>query len=104
MVANFASSTVGKPLAKLVPVVGKKVERKSFLLESGLACGVAKSTTGIRAAHTLRERNAARNILKVAGGQPETKNGRGGRRKTTAKVAASCEASTNSKYVQLSLF
>ena len=41
-----------------------------------------------------RDVNAAINI-KVAGGQSETsKNGRGGKRETTAKVAASCEAST----------
>ncbi|NEQ71904.1 MAG: IS200/IS605 family element transposase accessory protein TnpB [Okeania sp. SIO2C9] len=40
-----------------------------------------------------RDENAAINIL-VAGGQSETKNGRGGKRKTTAKVAAACETST----------
>ncbi|NEP79767.1 MAG: IS200/IS605 family element transposase accessory protein TnpB [Okeania sp. SIO3B3] len=40
-----------------------------------------------------RDENAAINIL-VAGGQSETLNGRGGKRKTTAKVAAACEAST----------
>ena len=40
-----------------------------------------------------RDINAAVNI-KVAGGQSETLNGRVGKRKTTAKVAASCEAST----------
>ena len=40
----------------------------------------------------------------VAGGQSETLNGRGGRRKTTSKVAASCETSTTPKYKQLSLF
>ncbi|WP_353736045.1 MULTISPECIES: zinc ribbon domain-containing protein [unclassified Okeania] len=33
-----------------------------------------------------RDENAARNIL-VAGGQSETKNGRGGKHKTTVKVA-----------------
>ncbi|NES07724.1 MAG: hypothetical protein F6K22_36020, partial [Okeania sp. SIO2F4] len=37
--------------------------------------------------------NAAINIL-VAGGQSETLNGRGGKRKTTAKVAAASETST----------
>jgi len=37
--------------------------------------------------------NAAINIL-VAGGQSETLNGRGGKHKTTAKVAAACETST----------
>ncbi|NES79221.1 MULTISPECIES: hypothetical protein [Okeania] len=36
-----------------------------------------------------RDENAAINIL-VAGGQSETKNGRGGKGKTTAKVAAVC--------------
>ncbi|WP_367267870.1 zinc ribbon domain-containing protein [Okeania sp. SIO2C9] len=36
-----------------------------------------------------RDENAAINIL-VAGGQSETLNGRGGKRKTTAKVAAAC--------------
>ena len=41
-----------------------------------------------------RDENAAINIL-VAGGQSETKNGRGGKRKTTAKVAAACETSTH---------
>ena len=40
-----------------------------------------------------RDVNAAQNI-KVAGGVSETINGRGGSRKTTVKVAASCEAST----------
>ncbi|NEP04466.1 MULTISPECIES: RNA-guided endonuclease TnpB family protein [unclassified Okeania] len=40
-----------------------------------------------------RDENAAINIL-VAGGQSETLNGRGGKRKTTAKVAAACERST----------
>ena len=41
-----------------------------------------------------RDVNAAINILKVAGGHSETLNGRGGKRKTTAKVAAPSEAST----------
>ncbi|NEQ72319.1 MAG: IS200/IS605 family element transposase accessory protein TnpB [Okeania sp. SIO2C9] len=41
-----------------------------------------------------RDENAAINIL-VAGGQSETKNGRGGKRKTTAKVAAACETLTH---------
>ncbi|NEQ40467.1 MAG: IS200/IS605 family element transposase accessory protein TnpB [Okeania sp. SIO3I5] len=41
-----------------------------------------------------RDENAAINIL-VAGGQSETKNGRGDKRKTTAKVAAVCETSTH---------
>ena len=41
-----------------------------------------------------RDVNAAINILKVAGGHSETENGRGGKCKTTAKVAAPCEAST----------
>ncbi|GGA36532.1 RNA-guided endonuclease TnpB family protein [Okeania sp. KiyG1] len=41
-----------------------------------------------------RDENAAINIL-VAGGQSETKNGRGGKRKTTAKVAAACDTSTH---------
>ena len=40
-----------------------------------------------------RDENAAINIL-VAGGQSETLNGRGGKRKTTAKVAAVNETST----------
>nr|WP_293098372.1 RNA-guided endonuclease TnpB family protein [Okeania sp. SIO2F4] len=40
-----------------------------------------------------RDHNAAINVL-VAGGQSETLNGRGGKQKTTAKVAAACEAST----------
>ncbi|NEP82601.1 MAG: IS200/IS605 family element transposase accessory protein TnpB, partial [Okeania sp. SIO3B3] len=40
-----------------------------------------------------RDENAAINIL-VAGGQSETKNGRGGKRKTSAKLAAACETST----------
>jgi putative transposase len=48
--------------------------------------------------------NAAINI-KVAGGQSETsKNGRGGQHKTFVKEAASREASTHPKIVQLSLF
>ncbi len=40
-----------------------------------------------------RDENATMNIL-VAGGESETKNGRGGKRKTTAKVAAVNETST----------
>ncbi|GGA43317.1 RNA-guided endonuclease TnpB family protein [Okeania sp. KiyG1] len=40
-----------------------------------------------------RDQNAAINIL-VAGGQLETKNGRGGKRKTSVKVAAAYETST----------
>jgi putative transposase len=50
-----------------------------------------------------RDINAAVNI-KVAGGHSETQNGRGGKRKTSAKEAASREASTHLKIVQLSLF
>ncbi len=64
-----------------------------------------------------RDVNAAINI-KVAGGYSETQNGRGGKRQTTVKVselsggsfprkrraAASCEASTHQKFIQLSLF
>jgi putative transposase len=51
-----------------------------------------------------RDVNASLNILKVAEGHSETLNGRGGRRKTVAKIAVSCEASTTPKYKQLSLF
>jgi putative transposase len=51
-----------------------------------------------------RDINASLNILKVAGGQSETKNGRGGGRKTAKIAAASNEASTTSKIIQLSLF
>ncbi len=40
-----------------------------------------------------RDENAAINIL-VAGGQSETRNGRGGKRKTTVKAAAAYETST----------
>ena len=50
-----------------------------------------------------RDVNAAINI-KVAGGQSETLNGRGGKRKTSVKEAVSREASTQPKIVQLSLF
>ncbi|NES22469.1 MAG: IS200/IS605 family element transposase accessory protein TnpB [Symploca sp. SIO3E6] len=50
-----------------------------------------------------RDVNAARNIL-VAGGHSETQNGCGGRRKTSTKEAATCEASTCREYVQLTLF
>jgi putative transposase len=64
-----------------------------------------------------RDINAAVNI-KVAGGYSETQNGCGGKRQPTAKcatgeyprghfrakVAASCEASTRQKFIQLSLF
>ncbi|AGF51558.1 transposase [Synechocystis sp. PCC 6803] len=49
-----------------------------------------------------RDINAATNIL-VAGGHSETKNGRGGKRQTTS-VAASGEASTHRKAIQLTLF
>lgn len=52
-----------------------------------------------------RDINASKNILNiVAGGQSETQNGRGGRYKTTLKVAASNEASTRQEVKQLSLF
>jgi len=50
-----------------------------------------------------RDDNGATNI-RVAGGQSETLNGRGGGRKTSAKEAASDEASTRPKFEQLSLF
>ena len=50
-----------------------------------------------------RDVNAAINI-KVAGGLSETLNGRGGRRKTTAKVAVAIEASTQPEFKQLSIF
>ena len=50
-----------------------------------------------------RDINAAANI-KVAGGHPETKNGRGGKCKTYVKEAASWETSTNPLFVQLELF
>ncbi|NEO52185.1 MAG: transposase [Okeania sp. SIO3B5] len=43
-----------------------------------------------------RDHNAAINIL-VAGGQSETQNGRGGKRKTTAKVAAACVSDSYAK-------
>jgi putative transposase len=49
-----------------------------------------------------RDVNAAVNI-RVAGGHSETKNGRRGSCKTTS-VAASCEASTRRKDIQLNLF
>ena len=51
-----------------------------------------------------RDVNASKNIFNVAGGHSETENGRGGRRKTTKKVAVSNEASTTPTYKQLSLF
>ncbi|MBP0027176.1 RNA-guided endonuclease TnpB family protein [Roseofilum sp. Guam] len=50
-----------------------------------------------------RDVNAAKNI-KVAGGHPETVNGRGGKGKTVSKTALSREASTAPRYEQLSLF
>jgi transposase len=50
-----------------------------------------------------RDVNAAINI-KVAGGLSDTQNGRGGKRQTSVKEAASREASTHQKYEQLSLF
>ncbi|NES03365.1 MAG: transposase [Okeania sp. SIO2F4] len=50
-----------------------------------------------------RDQNAAINIL-VAGGQSETLNGRGGKRKTRVKVAAANETSTHFEPIQLSLF
>ena len=51
-----------------------------------------------------RDINASTNILKVAEGHSDTKNGRGGKRKTTSDVAASKEASTHPELRQLSLF
>jgi len=55
---------------------------------------------------TLHDRdiNASQNILNVAVGHTETKNGRRRKCKTTAKVAVSSDASTTFKPVQLSLF
>ncbi|MEG4346416.1 RNA-guided endonuclease TnpB family protein [Microcoleus sp. A003_D6] len=50
-----------------------------------------------------RDKNAAINI-KVAGGLPETKNGRGGRSKTASNAASSSEASTHQFPKQISLF
>ncbi|WP_414563574.1 MULTISPECIES: RNA-guided endonuclease InsQ/TnpB family protein [unclassified Anabaena] len=46
-----------------------------------------------------RDVNAATNI-KAAGGYSEAQNGRGGKRQTTTKVAASCEASTRQEFIQ----
>ncbi|MGB3204329.1 MAG: RNA-guided endonuclease TnpB family protein [Crinalium sp.] len=51
-----------------------------------------------------RDVNAATNILKVAGGQPETKNGRGEKVRLSVKKAHFNETSTALKPVQLSLF
>ncbi|MGB7441560.1 MAG: RNA-guided endonuclease TnpB family protein [Coleofasciculaceae cyanobacterium] len=50
-----------------------------------------------------RDVNAAANI-KAAGGHPEAKNGRGGRRKTFVKGAAARETSTHPEFIQLELF
>ena len=50
-----------------------------------------------------RDINAAVNI-KIAGGLSEIRNRRGGRRKTTVKVAVAHEASTHQEFTQLSLF
>lgn len=50
-----------------------------------------------------RDINAAVNI-KVAGGHSETKNGRGGKCKTSVKEASSCETSTRPLFIQLELF
>ncbi|MEG4456951.1 RNA-guided endonuclease TnpB family protein [Microcoleus sp. N9_A1] len=50
-----------------------------------------------------RDENAAINI-KVAGGLPETLNGRGGRSKTTSNAESNSEASTHQFPRQLSLF
>ncbi|ACK65171.1 transposase, IS605 OrfB family [Rippkaea orientalis PCC 8801] len=51
-----------------------------------------------------RDVNAATNILKVAGGHPETKNGRGEKIRLSNKKAHLSEASTTPQYKQLSLF
>jgi putative transposase len=51
-----------------------------------------------------RDVNASQNILKVAVGHIETKNGLQRRRKTGVKSAVAVEASTTFKPVQLSLF
>ena len=64
-------------------------------------CGALHGRVG--SGRSIAEENAAINIL-VAGGQSETLNGRGGRRKTTAKVAAADETLTHLEPIQLSLF
>lgn len=52
--------------------------------------------------HHDRDINASKNIL-VAGGHSETINGCGDKHKSNVKLVAVCEASTISKYTQLSL-
>ena len=54
-------------------------------------CGSRHGRVG--SGRSIALENAARNIL-VAGGHTETLNGRGGKCKTTAKVAAASETST----------
>ena len=54
-------------------------------------CGAKHGPVG--SGRSIPLENAARNIL-VAGGHTETKNRRVGKCKTTAKVAAACETST----------
>ena len=51
-----------------------------------------------------RDINASVNILKVAGGQLDTQNGRGEKVSLSKKKAHLSEASTTPKYKQLSLF
>jgi putative transposase len=51
-----------------------------------------------------RDLNASHNILNVAVGHTETKNGLQRRRKTGVKSAVAVEASTHQEFIQLSLF
>ncbi|WP_208492351.1 hypothetical protein [aff. Roholtiella sp. LEGE 12411] len=67
------------------------------------AVGMDLGITTFATLSTGEKVNAAVNI-KVAGGHSETQNGRGGKRQTIAKLAASCEASTRQEFIQLTLF
>jgi putative transposase len=92
---DFRTIDRWEPTSQRCSFCGLKVGKKELSVREWtcLNCGTQHD----------RDINAAVNIL-VAGGQSETLNGRGGKRKTALKVAASDEASTQPEFRQLSIF
>ena len=94
-------------------VAGKQYETQNSQLRMRQAA-VKAGVKGVSTSPEFRQLSLFEtNIFQVAGGQSETKNGRGGKHKTTAKVAVPSEASTvrlsahaeaHPEFRQLSLF